>query len=595
MLMIINKLTILFHIDSIKIQLTRFHISLVFAILSSCALNGQDNGIVHDFGITLPDESGEKIAIFTDRTLYVVTEKIYFTIDYSVNRELNSMNWSNVLYVELIRWNGEKIVQSKFALKKAGAAGYLQIPRDIISGYYYIRAYTRWMRNYSTGDYGYSVLKIVNPYKPEIDPGPDESNDLQKNFAKETLTEKRVKGILCSASKSIYKPREKVDLSLLVDKEVSDDHLDYYISVVKAGCLDTSYVYRGSGSHIATTDRIKFLPEIRGVSVSGFVTGRSTGQPLTDAEIYLSIPVGGEYFSVFKTGEHGEFFFTLPYLSGNYDFFIEALMDDASEAEIRIDNDFCSVPLTLPYLQFELNSEEEKLVQELMINRQLEEKFEFDPVDHDAKENATKPAVFYGSPQSVIYVGKYIELNDLEEFIFELVPQVVVYHRKGKSYIRMEPQAGFSYLEPLVLIDNLPVTNIELFLKTPVNKLDRIELMNQAYIAGNKIFSGLISIYSKDNDFAGIEMSKNSMFFNYGLYSDNTYTSPTYDGTSYTSRIPDRRNLLYWQPRIYLSTEKMTNVSFYTSDSKGEYIIYISSITGSNDPGIYGTCFFTVE
>ena len=594
MIMIIIKRTILFYFIGKKSLLSGFHISLVFMLLLSFKSSGQNDGIVHDFNFTLPGESGEQIEIFTDRTLYIVTENIHFTVNYSVNRDLNSLNWSNVLYVELIRWNGEKMVQSKFTLNKTGVAGYLQIPGDIYSGYYYIRAYTRWMRNYSNSDYGYSLVKIVNPFKQEIDPGPDKNNDLQYDVPEKMQAEKMVKGISCSTHKTVYRPREKVELNLLVDKEFSDNYHDYYISVVNAGCLDTSYLYPFSGAHESQTEGIKFLPEIRRASVSGYVTEGNTGQPLAGVEIYLSVPVGGEYFSVFNSGEQGEFFFTLPYLTGNYDFFIEVLADNSVEAKIRIDNDFCSVPVTLPYLLFELNAEEEKLVQKLMINRQLEEKFDFDSVEAAAKETASQ-VVFYGSPQTVIHVGEYIELNDLEEFIFELVPQVIVYHKKGKPYVRMEHETGLSYLEPLVLIDNLPVSNIELFLKTPLKKLDRIELINQEYIAGNKIFSGLVSIYSKDNDFAGFEMSKNSMFFNYNLYSDNTYNSPVYDGTSYRSRIPDRRNLLFWQPHVYLNSEETTGFSFYTSDDKGDYIVYVRSINDKNTPGIYGTCLFTVE
>jgi len=591
----INELNKFFQINHKEILFARFHAFFALVLLWPVSLNAQNDGVIHDLSYTLPRESGEKITVFTDRNLYLAAEKIYFTVNYTVTRELKTLAWSNVLYVELIRWNGDRISQSKFALDKTGASGYLEIPGEVLSGNYYIRAYTRWMRNYPASDYGYSVLKIVNPYKEEIDPGPDDNVDLQRNIPGETLYQKRTRSIVCSTSRAVYKTREKVDLNLVIDKELSDYYDDYFISVVKTGCLDTSYAYAEPDSHAPGTDVIRFLPEIRGVSVSGHVAEKGTGKPLAGVNIYLSIPIAGTYFSVYKTGEQGEFLFTIPEMSGYYDFFIEALTDDSVEAEIRIDNDYCNVPLILPYTRFELNMEEEKLVQKMMINRQLEERFEFDSFEADAPGKDNKPYVFYGNPQKVIYIGEYIELNDLEEFIFELVPEVIVYHRKGKPYIKMEQETGLLYLEPLVLVDNLPVTGIEQFLRTPLNKLDRIELINQGYVTGNKIFSGLISIYSKNNDFAGIEMNKNSMFFNYGLYSDHTYTFPIYDETSNKSRIPDRRNLLYWCPNLSPDGGKVNHISFYTSDEKGEYIIYVGSINSKDTQGIFGTCFFKTE
>jgi hypothetical protein len=595
MIMIIKVLDRLIYIGYIKMLVKKSMALLFFAVLLSGFLKGQDIVNAPGLNYTLPPESGEKITICTDRTLYIVTEKIHFTAGYLINPELGSLDWSNVLYVELIRWNGEKIARSKFTLDRPGAEGYLEIPGDALSGFYYIRAYTRWMRNYPANEYGYAVLKIVNPFKQDIDPGPDEQVNHVKNITEKTLSEKRKKSILCETSKTVYKPREQVELDMIVNKEISDNQNDYCISVVRAGSLDTSYSNPVCQSVLMKQGKINFLPEIRGISVTGNVMEKSSGKPLKNVTTYLSIPIGGEYFSVFSTDEQGRFLFTLPYIEGDFDFFIEVLTNEEVEAEIRIDNDFCNVPVTLPYIQFDLNKNEEKLVQEMMINRQLEEKFGSHPVDTTTKGKITRPVAFYGTPQSIFYMEKYIELNDLEEFIFELVPQVIVYHRKGKPYIRIEKQTGLSDLTPLVLIDDLPVSNIGQLLKAPVYKLERIEIIDQGYVAGNKIFNGLISVYSKNKDFAGIEMGKNSMFFNYSLYSGNTYLFPACNGDSEKSRIPDRRNPLYWNPHVYLSSGKTSDISFYTSDSKGEYIVYVRSINSKNKPGIYGTCRFTVE
>ncbi len=93
--------------------------------------------------------SGERIRLFTDRNLYCVNERIFFTAGYTCLNEADSILWSKVLYVELINWNGVKLGNLKLKLDKSGSSASLRIPGDLLSGNYYLRAYTKWMRNFS--------------------------------------------------------------------------------------------------------------------------------------------------------------------------------------------------------------------------------------------------------------------------------------------------------------------------------------------------------------------------------------------------------------------------------------------------------------
>ena len=84
------------------------------------------------------------------------------------------------------------------------------------------------------------------------------------------------------------------------------------------------------------------------------------------------------------------------------------------------------------------------------------------------------------------------------------------------------------------------------------------------------------------------------MFFTYELFSDRNQ-GYDYSKRSDNLRIPDRRNLLFWNPDIQLSADRKSTISFYTSDSKGEYIIYIRGKNIKDDHGIYGKCYFSVK
>ena len=143
-------------------------------------------------------------------------------------------------------------------------------------------------------------------------------------------------------------------------------------------------------------------------------------------------------------------------------------------------------------------------------------------------------------------------------------------------------------------MDNVKVNNDELLLKIPLDKIERVEVINKDFIVAGMTYCGIISIYSKNKDFAGLELNKNSIFFTYDLFSDKN-TGFDYSRKIDNSRIPDRRDLLYWNPNIQFSTGQKKSISFYTSDSKGKYIIYIRAINNNDNREIYGKCYFLVK
>jgi hypothetical protein len=199
---------------------------------------------------------------------------------------------------------------------------------------------------------------------------------------------------------------------------------------------------------------------------------------------------------------------------------------------------------------------------------------------------------FYGRGMHIYYTGKYIELPNLEEFFNEIVLEAKPVSNKGKTALRISGSKGLSSYPPLILLDNIPVKNDDQLLKLPLNKIERVEAIESGYIIGSRKYSGLLSIYSKNKDFAGLNLNKNSLFFAFDLFPDVLYDSP-FDENTYDSRIPDRRNLLYWNPDIQLTGQK-TTLSFYTSDNKGDYVIYLFGKNIGDDREVYGTCFFSV-
>ena len=671
---------------------------LLFQVVSYGQIKQEDKK-----GLPKPAKSGESIELFTDRSLYCTNEQVYFSAVYSCTEEMNSITWSNVLYVELIKWNGNPLIQLKVELNKKGASGSFKIPGNILSGNYYLRAYTKWMRNYPANLYEYALVKVINPFKPDIDTGPEGQADQQDSLLLSGMRPmKRINGIAVTTDKRYYKPGEKAEIELFTDnsKYITCDR--YSISVVKNGTLDTSSFSINAGlipqnnpdkhlseiSEISVSGKIidkttgipldsitihlsepssgkyftafqtdedgrfvftlpdkqgeyninlfsgnnkstpsekyllsfvetiipdsvyflsgttnnyksgniEYFPEIRGISLSGKIIDKTTGIPLKNVTMYLSEPSTGKYFSTFMTDDNGRFIFTFPYMQGKYDFYIGADLDDTLKTEILIDNDFCNQPVALPYIPFRLSDDEKKLVREMMINSQLTEKFLQQPYTmYDENSITGKQSVFYGHAKSIIYPEKYIELPNLKEFFIEIIPNVYVTHKRKNSSLRNAEETGLSKSLPLILLDNIPVHNIQNLLKIPSSVIEKIDVIDKGYIIANMRYNGLICIYSKNNDFAGAEMNKNSMFFSYKLYSEDIGGSDIGKERTSDTRIPDRRNLLFWDPAILLSAGEKKRISFSTSDNKGDYIISVRGYSNSDKTEIYGTCYFTVQ
>ena len=132
---------------------------LLLLVTGSFVLNGQQS-------LTL--QSGEKVVLFCDRTLYIAGEQILFSAFLQKGDVSNKADSSHVLYCELITPEGNKIVGNKYLIENSSVSGYLAMPNDITTGIYYLRAYTKFMRNDGPSYYHYTQIKIVNANRSEV-------------------------------------------------------------------------------------------------------------------------------------------------------------------------------------------------------------------------------------------------------------------------------------------------------------------------------------------------------------------------------------------------------------------------------------------
>lgn len=560
-------------------------ISFVLSLITGYQLSSQAIQQV------LPPTSGESIVLQSDRSMYVTSENLYYTAYCQKPPQISELEWSSVLYVELISWNGAKLAQTISPIEGGVAEGSMQIPKNVLSGNYYLRAYSKWMRNYSPYTYTYLPVKVINPYSPSVDKGPeiDEPPALSKVGALSEFS----KEILISDLQETYGKRQLVEFELsLLDIKFTGI---YSLSVAKQGRLDSlrnSFRFTNT-NQTERSRKIEYLPEIDGLTISGKIINTRSGEPVSDMKINLSSYSGSFYFFSTTSDKDGSFVFVLPNYEGKYEFHVVKESHTNDEYQILLANEFCHQPVALPYVAFLLEDQERLSAEEMLRNAQLSNKYAH--VDSTFQKENNVHAAFYGLPGSIIYEKDFIELDNMEEFFYEVVHNVVVGTRKQEPYLIVNGPSSLVAYPPLILMDNIPVTNIQNLLETSCRRINRVEVVDKGYVIGNFKYKGIISVFSEKKDMAGIELTGDSHFFSYQLFTDSEHSFPDYSESTGRSNIADRRNLLHWEPQLQLSGQETVKVSFYTSDAPGNYMVYLRGLHPDGLSAIYGKSGFIVK
>jgi hypothetical protein len=207
----------------------------------------------------------EQLFLISDRDIYCVEETMHVKV-YNLNtQQTKGLNWSNIVYCDLVTPDGRSVAKDKFLVSNNSADGNLFIPRNVISGNYYLRTYTKWMRNQSPYSFNYKQIKIINPFNFEV---------LTKSIATgdKIMIENLEKGK--SNSIIIKKPDSTFLRNNTIQFEIKSSCVNCIqksmtISVVRKGTNHSNYLQiKGFDEKIK---EVKYVPETRG----GLFVGKS--------------------------------------------------------------------------------------------------------------------------------------------------------------------------------------------------------------------------------------------------------------------------------------------------------------------------------
>jgi hypothetical protein len=548
----------------------RFLSSISFALLLTAhftVLNGRQIQIVHQ---------EESVVLFCDRNLYIAGEQLFFSAFILTEDEPATSDQGRVLYCEIISPDGNKVTGDKYLIENSYASGFITIPVDIITGTYYLRTYTRFMRNAGPSAYHYTRIKIVNASRSDVQTLTDK-NYLSDSLSPSIRADKAGGSFIVSTDKPRYYPRDTVFISVDRTDTVQSSWKWLSLAVVPESSVSDEIVklpliVGASSENGQSGNSVIYHSETRGLSIAGKLTDNTSGAPLPYTRVNLSVIGKGRDFMAVQTDSAGLFLFSLPDYSGYRDLFLCAGRASSPDPKILVDNDFCTVPVHIPTGPFSLTPQERETAYNMAVNVQLDTYFKVDSIPESPSEEGYEQA-FYGKPDDILFIDDYIQLPTLEEYFNGLPTLVRVRKHKGEKYFKVIGyQAGLNNFDPLIMVDQVAIDDPSRVLGINPANISRIEVVNVMYAKGDETFGGIINIISKHGDFAGIDLPSSGIFIKYGFFTDSGQhpaNSPP------QMNFPDTRNTLFREPQLVLNGDNHANVSYTAPDTPGSYIVLL--------------------
>jgi hypothetical protein len=334
-----------------------------------------------------------------------------------------------------------------------------------------------------------------------------------------------------------------------------------------------------------------YLPELEGHLISGNIRDRKSGESLRNENISLSI-VGKVALCLFtKTDDNGDFYFVTKE-HGLCEIVIQPLSSETRDCYVELHNPFSTTYNNYDHGFLCLDTSKLGDINNVIISMQINNIYE--PYSHQIINSKVGPVKhnFYGNPDNTIQMSSYIELTSIKEILKELVPSITTIKNKDKINFRLNNQYQFQppQNDLLVLIDGVPVYDLEKVLSINSSEIEKVDVLNDRYFISDNVLDGILHFVTKRGNLDVIEMDKSVFRQEYEfMQHKNEFNSPDYSRDSLKdNHLPDFRNTLYWNPDLHTGISGRATVEFYSSDESAEYIIKVEGITGDGKTGTAG-------
>lgn len=375
---------------------------------------------------------------------------------------------SKVAYVELCDAEGLQ-ASAMLALSDGRGQGVIELPSAMHSGYYQLSMYTRM------------GTRVLQRYVPVV-------NIMQKSSADdiEWVEAATTTPLFCDQSQktdsiTLTPPLDNTNqsaipaayLNLVTQRHENDGHCIY------------ARIHRSAGDKECKLSQINSTLAIVGKEVHIF-----EGKMLDDSTaVFLTYDVKGRHSIV-----------------------LSAETFDKKQLPIEIINPFAAItPKQLPHLQFNYNRSEVEQRSLAMQARLANDTLVVDSTVYKEEIFSTKPILTYN-------LDEYRQFRTIREALLEYVQYVHRTERYGVLQLFVYTEAvGYSDWPALVLIDGMPVSDLERLMKYDARRVHYISVYDDFYTFGNLLYKGIVNIVTRTGRLTNFPPEKTSAYLVYNF------------------------------------------------------------------------------
>jgi len=191
----------------------------------------------------------------------------------------------------------------------------------------------------------------------------------------------------------------------------------------------------------------------------------------------------------------------------------------------------------------------------------------------------------YNCPVSTVYPSDFVPLNDFQEISVELLPFVRVNKEKGIYHVHVTSTLNDKLMvDAAVFLDGVFVDNMNKVAVLGSEQIKKIESIDAERAFGDLVFQGVVSITSKLNEIENTIPASHSLRIKNDKLNKNENFVSINSTLIQKKNIPLYKQLLYWNPNVEINGTDNTDVEFYTSDNKANYIIKVEGISDDGTP-----------
>ena len=201
-------------------------------------------------------------------------------------------------------------------------------------------------------------------------------------------------------------------------------------------------------------------------------------------------------------------------IHGKQPLVLSALTSDDVSLPVELISPFAVLlPKQLPHLVFHYKRSEVEARSLDMQRYQVSKKEEtVVPLDYDETVLGTKPDQTYN-------LDEYRQFLTIREVLLEYVSCVTKKSIDGVSqlFVRKEQELYNTSLPTLVLIDGMPVFDVERLLDYDARRVHYINIYGSQYTFGNGIYNGILSFVTRSGQLTNYPVEPNMQYLVYGF------------------------------------------------------------------------------